>query len=79
MTVAGGLIDWEETGSAAEGKPLTVRDVNVIRVRDRDGGPIDTYLEIVSDGDLKATPGRCSRSKWRPSGERTGVAGWSRR
>src|SRR3974377_2486303 len=40
---------WEKIARAVERKPLLVRDAKIIRVRDRKGGTIESYLEIVAD------------------------------
>jgi len=55
--VAGGMMGWERTARAAEGKPLIVRDAKIIRVRDRKGGATESYLEITGDFGLKGYAG----------------------
>jgi L-rhamnonate dehydratase len=56
-TVSAGLLGWDRILPAAEPRPLIVRDARVIRVRDRKGGPSDTYLEITSESGLKGYSG----------------------
>jgi L-rhamnonate dehydratase len=55
--VAGAVTGWEEIAQAAEGKPLILRDVKIIRVRDCNGGGAESYLEITSDSGLKGYAG----------------------
>lgn len=54
---AGGLMSWETIARAAEAKPLLVRDAKIIRVRDRQGGATDAYLEITGESGLKGYAG----------------------
>jgi L-alanine-DL-glutamate epimerase-like enolase superfamily enzyme len=55
--VTAGVMGWEQIARATEGKPLIVLDVKIIRVRDRNGGATESYLEIASDSGLKGYAG----------------------
>lgn len=55
--VAGGMMRREPIARAAERKPLLVRGAKIIRVRDRKGGPADSYLEITSESGLNGFAG----------------------
>src|SRR5512139_3449312 len=55
---AGGTLGRRTLVTAADPKPLVVREAKVIRVRDRQkGGPSDSYLEITSESGLKGYAG----------------------
>ena len=55
---AGGTLGWRTLVTAADPKPLVVREAKVIRVRDRQkGGPSDSYLEITSESGLNGCAG----------------------
>jgi L-alanine-DL-glutamate epimerase-like enolase superfamily enzyme len=55
--VVGSTMGWGKIARAAEDTPLIVRDAQIIRVRDRKGGPIECYLEITGDSGLKGYAG----------------------
>ena len=55
--VAGGMMRSETIAGAAQRKPLIVRGAKIIRVRDQNGGPADSYLEITSESGLNGFAG----------------------
>jgi L-alanine-DL-glutamate epimerase-like enolase superfamily enzyme len=55
--VAGGVMGREATAWAAQEEPLLVRDAQIVRLRDRDGGATDSYLEITSESGLTGHAG----------------------
>ncbi len=54
---AGGVFGWEKAGRADEQQPLNIRDARVVRFRDRDGGPVDSYLQIAGVSGLTGYAG----------------------
>lgn len=54
---AGAVFGWRTAGRADEQQPLNIRDARVIRFRDRDGGPIDSYLQIAGVSGLTGYAG----------------------
>ena len=53
----GGMMGCEAIAGKVEEKSLVVRDAKIVRVRDRKGGPTDSYMEITSDSGLKGYAG----------------------
>lgn len=57
VIVAAGGIACHETVARAAAEPVAIRDAKIIRVRQRDNGATDTYLEITSRSGLKGYAG----------------------
>lgn len=55
--VAAGIAGWDKRANAAEGKPTTISEAKIIRLRDRKGGATEWYLEITSQTGLKGYAG----------------------
>jgi L-rhamnonate dehydratase len=56
-SAAGVMLDWKSVLAASGTASLVVRDAKIIRVRDRQNGQTDTFLEIVSEAGLKGYAG----------------------
>ena len=57
LAATGTTMGWNAIASAASGTSLKVRDAKIIRVRNRQGGRTDSYLEIASESGLKGYAG----------------------
>jgi L-alanine-DL-glutamate epimerase-like enolase superfamily enzyme len=55
--MAGGVMGWNTRARAAQGMAIVLRDAKIIRVRDREGGGTEWYLEIVDDSARKGYAG----------------------
>jgi L-rhamnonate dehydratase len=55
--VVGGMIGREKIAWGADAKPVIVRDAKIVRVRDRNSGGTDSYLEIASESGIRGYAG----------------------
>lgn len=60
---AGGMMGREQIARAARKIPLIVQDAKIVRVRDREGGATESYLEITGESGLKGYAGPLLREQ----------------